>query len=75
MLKRAKFGAGDCWASLPMKLPFQLATIDTTLAALQNPNSNMDDPFSGLQQRLVPTAASKQNSTTVRVEKLLLIGA
>ena len=82
MLKRAKFGAGDCWASLPAKLPFQLATIDTTLVALQNPNSNMVYPFSCLQQRPVPTAASTTclqqrpvptaASTRVHVEKLLL---
>ena len=68
MLKSAKFGIGDCWVSLPAKLPLQLATIDTTLAELQNPNNNMDHPFSCLQQRHVPIAASAR----ARVEKLLL---
>ena len=43
MLKRATFYLGDSEALLAMKVPFQLATIDTIIVALQNTESNMDD--------------------------------
>lgn len=43
MLKRATFCLGDSGALLAMKLPFELATMDTLAVALQNSESNMDD--------------------------------
>ncbi len=43
MLERATFCLGDSGALLAMELPFQLATMDTILVALQNPDSEMDD--------------------------------
>lgn len=43
MLKRATFCLGDSGAVLAMGLPIKLATIDTILVALQDPESNMED--------------------------------
>lgn len=43
MLKRAIFCLGDSGVSLAMKLPIQLAIIDTISVALQNPDSNMNN--------------------------------
>ena len=43
MLKRATFCPGDSGAVLAMGLTVKLATIDTILVALQDPESNMDD--------------------------------